>query len=198
MNSVEYEQKLQEIERRNPKEPLLRTLQQGYSALNIIYMAAAVKRLPAPEAEGAPANADKTLRELWAERTRLFGEMNKLSNLFHGMKTNEQRADNSKAIMRVWDKILQAKARIAAYEANGELIEEEDEKAIPEGPVALAKRLASLRSQISQRRRRILELAEDKQANQQDIDRIEEELKRLRLAAGIIDQKLKQYGQAEE
>jgi hypothetical protein len=204
MTAADFEIHLREIERRNPKEPLLPTLRKGYSVLGVIYMRAAIARLPEdkPVYEGPkePANADATLRELWRQRTELFGEMNKCSNLFHSMKTDTQRADNSRAIMRIWSSILDVKAKIAHYEENQSLPEiPENEDNIDGNPVKMAKQLNSIRARISQRRKKVIELAQlDQVNNQAEIDRLEEEIKRLKYDAGVLEQKLKVYGEAKE
>lgn len=204
MTAADFDIHLREIERRNPKEPLLNTLRGGYSTLNQIYMRAAIARLPEdkPVYEGPqlPINADSVLRELWRKRTELFGEMNKLSNLFHGMKTDTQRADNSRAIMRVWGKIVEAKALLAHYEQHNQLPEiPESDDPIDGNPVKMGKHLNSIRARISQRRKKITDLALlDQVNNQGEIDRLEEEIKRLKYDAGVLEQKIKVYGEAKD
>lgn len=168
MSEAEYNRGLRHVMQRNPKEVLLPTLQTGYSRVNIIYMAAALRRLPeeVKEAEETtPAlakKADPALRELWAERTRLFGEMNKMSNYFHECTTDAQRAENSKAILKKWDEIQAVKSRIAHYEKNGVMpvVVSDEEFPLPDDPIELMKKLASIRAMISQVQKTIREAAD--------------------------------------
>lgn len=223
MTEQEYSQHLQRIERDNSTEVLLPTLRRGWSRANAMYMRAALKRLnptpsPSPERRGAATNtveqrstlyvsppfgggvgggvADATLRALWAERTRLFGEMNKMSNHFHNCRTDAERATNSAAILHKWQEILAVKGKIAHYEEHGELpaaeLEENDE--LPENPVLLSKKLNSLRAGISQTKSKLEAAAglddatPGKAAN---IEKLEAKLKRLRHLAGMAEVKLK-------
>lgn len=172
MTRKEYEQAVALVERRNPGETLLNTLRAGYRPVNEIYLRAALRRLP-PVAVKIEENrlpeiphqrdqrfADQKLRDLWAERTRLFGEMNKRSNHFHECKSDDERAANSREIRRIWSRILDVKDRIAHYEAHGELPApvSEERFPLPDDPVALVKKMNSIRAQISQVKKRLDDL----------------------------------------
>lgn len=163
MTAQQYNEALERVERRNPDEVLLPTLRAGHSRINEVYLRAALRRLPpAPEVPHPREQRyfDQNLRELWAERSRLFGEMNKRSNHFHECKTNDERAANSREIRRIWDRILEVKGKIEYYEAHGELPEEVSEERfpLPDEPVALMKKLNSIRAQISQVKKRLDDL----------------------------------------
>lgn len=172
MTRMEYEQEVARIGRINPGEPLLPTLCEGYKRINLIYMRAALRRLPTiggkteeNTADIVPhqrdqRHADQVLRRLWAERSTLFGEMNKRSNHFHDCKSDDERAANSREIRRIWSKILDAKNRIEYYEQFGEIPEPVNEERfpLPEEPVALMKKLNSIRVQISQAKKRLDDL----------------------------------------
>lgn len=172
MTRQEYEQAVALVARRNPGETLLNTLRAGYRPVNEIYLRAALRRLPPVglKTEGIAGEerdtqrdrrgADAQLRELWGERTRLFGEMNKRSNHFHECRSDDERAANSREIRRIWSQILDVKERIAHYEDHGELPEpvSEERFPLPDDPVALMKKLNSIRAQISQVKKRLDDL----------------------------------------
>lgn len=206
MTPAQYTASLALIESRNPGEVLLGTLRAGYSRVNEIYMRSALKRLPEepeeteePDWKAETPYADETLRGLWRERTRLFGEMNRQSNRFHECKTDEQRAENSKRVLAWWSDILAAKAKIAYYEQHGELppVTEEGEE-LPDNPVALSKKLASLRARVSQAKKKLIDLAgldEGTPGKQSKINAAEDDLKQLRYMVGKAEVKLKGYEQ---
>lgn len=155
---------------------------------------------PVPTRREAGGGVDDTLRALWRERTRLFGEMNKQSNLFHSCSTDADRAANSDRVLAWWNDILAVKAKIAHYEQHGELppVEQEGEE-LPDNPVALSKKLASLRARISQVKKKLLDLASldpSTGGKQSKIDAAENDLKRLRFQEGKAVEKLKTYEQA--
>ncbi len=172
MTRQEYEQAVALVERRNPGDPLLSTLRAGYRPVNEVYLRAALRRLPAAKVKTSEngveerderpdrGGADAQLRQLWAERTRLFGEMNKRSNHFHECKSDDERAANSREIRAIWSRILHVKERIAHYEAHGELPEpvSEERFPLPDDPVSLVKKMNSIRAQISQVKKRLDDL----------------------------------------
>jgi hypothetical protein len=216
MNERQYKAALAKIERNNPGEPLLSTLRGGWSKINMLYIGIALKRMPTviddeddePE-EVAPVGSrtknvqsktpDDVLRGLWAERTRLFGEMNKQSNLFHACKSDEDRAANSEKVLGWWKDILRVKGNILHYEEYGELPKSAavgDE--LSDNAVSLGKQLSSIRARISQTQAKITEVASldpntpGKEAKIQDYEVKLRDLKHLR---GLAEQKLKSYEQ---
>lgn len=197
MSPSDYVEALARIETGNPTEPLLPALRRGWSRVNAIYMAAALKRLPAPEPvwQDQTPFADENLRGLWAERTRLFGEMNRRSNQFHDCKSDEDRAANSREIRRIWGLILAVKERIEHYEAHGELPEEPSEERfpLPDEPVALMKKLNSIRAQISQGQRRLDDLGAlpDGHPEREKIADVEGRLAELKLYRGHAENAVK-------
>lgn len=204
MTHQEYSQHLLRIERDNPTEVLLPALRSGWSRANEMYMRAALRRVnTVAEKVAEPAiarQADGNLRALWSERTRLFGEMNRLSNHFHECRTDADRAGNSAAILHKWQEILAVKSKIAHYEQHGELPPEpEEEDELPENPVLLSKKLNSLRAGISQTKAKLESAAglddatPGKAAN---IERLEAKLKRLKHLGGLAEVKLKSYESA--
>lgn len=208
MTRQDYDDLVARIERLNPGEPLLPTLLAGHSRVNELYARAAERRLPteisdepddAADLAGATPYADETLRGLWRERTRLFGEMNKQSNLFHSCHTDADRADNSRLVLAWWDDILAAKARIAHYEQHGAMPPDPEEADdLPDNPVALSKKLNSLRARISQKKAQLRDLAgldEGTPGKQSKIDAGEADLRGLQHWAGLAEEKLKTYGQ---
>lgn len=207
MTRQEYEQAVALIGRRNPGETLLNTLRAGYRPVNEIYIRAALRRLPPVglKTEGIAADiphqrdqrfADQNLRELWAERTRLFGEMNKCSNHFHECKSDDERAANSRSIRVIWGKILEVKDRIEYYEQHGELPAPADEERfpIPDDLVEIVKKQLSLRAQISQRKRQLDGLAglHESDPERAKIADIEAKLAELKLYLGHLGKAIEQ------
>jgi len=216
MNERQYKAALAKIERNNPGEPLLSTLRGGWSKINMLYIGIALKRMPTviDDEEYEPEEVaqvvirtknvqsktpDDVLRGLWAERTRLFGEMNKQSNLFHACKSDEDRAANSEKVLGWWKDILRVKGNILHYEEYGELPKSAavgDE--LSDNAVSLGKQLASIRARISQTQAKITEVASldpntpGKEAKIQDYEVKLRDLKHLR---GLAEQKLKSYEQ---
>jgi hypothetical protein len=200
MSAKEYQSLLALIEQRNAVEPLLPVLRRGHNPANEMYIRFAEKRLPAPELERAPQEADETLQNLWRDRTRLFGEMNKQSNVFHSCRTDAERAENSRKVLAWWSDILAVKAKISHYEQHGEVPNEVDDgDELPDNAVALAKKLNSLRARISQTKARLRDLAgldAGTPGKQAKIDLAEHDLKTLTHLSGLAQEKLKSYEQA--
>ncbi|MBL7780697.1 MAG: hypothetical protein JNM22_05720 [Saprospiraceae bacterium] len=172
--------------------------------MNVIYLTAALKRLPAEVEAAAPAparqdtvpskNADETLKALWAERTRLFGEMNRMSNHFHDCTTDADRAANSDAIGKKWEEIVAVKERIRQYETTGEVasVATDEKFPLPEYPIELMKKIASIRAMISQAKKTLREAAElpdEHPERQKRIQEGEERLTYLNLYKGHAEQK---------
>lgn len=203
MTDREYWDKVAALVRLNAAEPLLQSLHTGHTRVTEAYLSLAWKRIPKEEdepdeVEGAPEDeyvADETMRELWRRRTELFGEMNKLSNKFHDCKTDAQRRLNSELIMSIWSQITRVKAQIAQYKETGELYDQPGAAEMPENPVALGKKLNSLRSQRSQLKKKILDIAgldEGTPGKQSDINKLEDDIKKLTFQIGIAEQRLQE------
>lgn len=190
------------VEARNPGELLLPTLRTGHSRVNEAYLRAAMKRLPDEAAqEPEPAlwhdtrYADSSLQDLWRDRGRLFGAMNKLSNKFHDCKSDDERAANSREIRRLWAEILTVKDAIAHYEQHGALPApvSEERFPLPDDPVALVKKQASIRAVISQTKRKLDELGAlaDGDPERAKIVDYEAKLAELKLYLGHADTAIK-------
>jgi hypothetical protein len=173
----DYRRALRRIEAENPAEPLLPALQQGHTALNEIYMRSALQRLadvpPAPgmteNPTSEPANDEKTdiepaagapIGDLWSEKRRLWGEWAKTSNRFHECRTDAERAMISDQVADVWAQLQRVKSRIEHYEEHGTLPAPDERFPLPEDPVALVKKLQSIRAMISQAEAQLRALAE--------------------------------------
>lgn len=221
MNERQYKNHLEAIEAGNPGEPLLPALRAGWSKINVLYMGLALKRMPTVLEEEddeivvmtgtAPNTAvvhtvtfkqglpDDTLRGLWAERGRLFGQMNKQSNQFHACKTDAERAANSAKVMAWWKDILRVKGNILHYEEYGELPKAaEVEDSLSDNPVMLGKQLASIRAKISQTKTKISDLAgldPSTPGKEGKIQEYEQKLRGLVHLKGLAEQKLNSHGQ---
>lgn len=218
MNERQYKEYLADIEANNPGEPLLSTLQNGWSKINTLYMGVALKRMPTvmedneeedPEDETPVGirtknvqnvNPDDILRALWSERTRLFGMMNKQSNEFHRCKSDEDRLENSRKVMGWWKDILRVKGNILHYEEYGELPKSAEEgDALSDNAVTLGKQLNSTRAKISQTKKILLDLASldpNTPGRESRIQEVEQKLRELNHIKGLAEQKLKSHEQA--
>ncbi len=205
MKETQYQELLERIERENPGEALLPALRSGYSRINAIFMESAAKRLPdedaAPETDDEPeypeldGDQNDLLNGLYDEKRSLFSRMYRQSNVFHSCRSDAERAENSRAVLAFWNEIQQVKARIKYFLEHGELPRPEAEgDDLPDNPVLLAKKLNSLRVQISQVQKRLEALAErpdtdpDKARLIQDAEA--QRRKKLHLK-GLAEQKLK-------
>lgn len=215
MSYEEYKAAVARVESKNPKDPLLAVLKSGFSKINVVYLRAALKRITESHFEAEvqvttgteyhvtlspPKNekkADQTLLGLWKERTHLFGDMNKLSNAFHNCVSDADRKVNSQKIRAVWEQIGAVKERIAYYEEFGKLppaAQEKEKFPLPDDPVALMKKLASIRAQVSQTQALLRELADLPESHPDRETRIKEaEAKRthLILYRGHAEEKIK-------
>lgn len=202
MNEDEYLELLERIEQELPTEPLLSALRGGYSALNVIFMAAAAKRLP-PEIEQESGITediemhpeDGILNGLYDDKRSLFGQLSRQSNVFHKCGSDEERAQNSRDVLAIWSNILEIKAKIAYYLEHNELpkvdIEGDD---LPENAVLLGKKLNSIRAHISQIKKRLESLFErpdDDKEKKAHINEAEDLLKKKMHLKGLAEQKLK-------
>lgn len=164
MTEAQYKEYLGQIKRANPKEPLLEALRGGYSPINVVYMKSALKRMEKevmdePEEEEQPEKSvDETLNRLYDQKRRLFGQMNQLSNKFHGMRTDNERRENSERIMAVWSEILEVKANISYYQEHGKMPEKEEER-LPDDAVGLMLKINAIRVNISTEKKKLEELA---------------------------------------
>jgi hypothetical protein len=222
MNERKYNAHLAELEVNNPGEPLLQALRGGYSKINVLYMGIALKRMPTVleleederyvtgygqkpvtgvivPVKYKDKQPDEILRALWAERGRLFGQMNRQSNEFHKCKTDDDRADNSAKVLSWWKDILRVKGNILHYEEYGELpkaTQPGDE--LSDNAVSLGKQLASIRAKISQTKAKITELAgldPNTPGKEGKIQEYEQKLRELIHNRGLAEQKLKSYEQ---
>lgn len=217
MTYQEYKANLAKVESENPNEALLKVLKTGYTSINVVYMRAALKRISESAYQGSvtvkagkhsqPAvivtmkpkagkKPDETLRALWAERQHLFGDMNKASNQFYKCKTDAERKENSQRVRGIWEQILEVKDKIKHYEEFGALPEPKavEKFPLPDDPVALVKKLASIRALISQEQkklRELFELNEDHPEKKSRIQESEERRKHLILYKEHAEQKIK-------
>ncbi len=213
MREWQYDEGLAKIEANNPGEPLLPVLRGGFSPINAIYMASALSRMPTileevefnedlvleAEEKSEPVQVDDTLMALWSQRTALFGLMNKQSNKFHQCGNDEQRAANSALVLKYWTDIQSVKAKIAYYEEHGEMpaFRSKDSEQIADNPAKLSAQINSLRARISQRKKKLIDLAgldANTPGRQAKIDAAENDIKTLKYTLGVAEQKMKEYG----
>lgn len=199
MTPAQYDRALERIEEENPGETLLPALRQGFSRVNALYMAAALRRVPTPAPASKKANAtawsDETLRGMWGERKRLFGEWATTANRFHECDSDAERALISDRVLAIWEEIQALKAKIAYYEEHRAVPAEGEEERfpLPDDPVLLLKKLHSIRAQISQEQAKLRDLAALPDEHPDKEDRIAAAEKRraeLILYRGHAEQKI--------
>ncbi len=200
MTKEQYNEYLRRIRDTNPKEPLFGKLRAGYSAINVIYMKAALKRLPKKEVEDAPSpdveeeenSANPVVKELWIRKGQLFRARAKHSNSFHECKTDADRRAVSEAILGVWRQIQDIEGKIEFYARHGTLPEGAERFPVPDDPIALMKKINSIRAQISQRQQKLRAMALLPNSDPEKvikIQKIEAELAELKLYRGHAEKK---------
>lgn len=210
MTAAEYHRHLKDIEEKNRKEPLLRFLRTGYSAVNAIYMRSALKNLaemPEPEEEAETeeelpdedpeeedAANDPTYQALTADIRRAYNNIRATRNKYHQCTNDTERAAVADQVRSAWMAIMAAIKKRKAYADTGQIIEVEvHDDELPDNAVLLAKRLNSIRAQIAQEKRKILEIAALKDSDPTRAKRLEtaeRQLKRLEVLRGMAVEKL--------
>lgn len=185
MTEKKYWQTVKILEEQDPEHILLATLQRGYSKINIVYLRAAVKDMPPPDHDTTDHTddidpEDPTYKMLKIQERNLFTERAKLSNAFHTMTTNEARAANSEAIGRVQKHLQALWKKIEHYQEFGTLPSsaENETYPLPKDRGLLAKKINSIRAMISQAKKKLDALFDDK-APKSEIDKAEKRLQYL-------------------
>lgn len=173
MNARQYAEGLERLKATNPANPLLQTLDRGFTPINAIYLKAQLQVLPVEsEPNGAPKEptddsevdleetpdpiGDDLLRQMRWDLRRFFAERSALSNKFHELNTVEKRAENSEEIQILQRSIARLMGKIRHYKAYGSLPEEYQTRYyIPKDGLELAKLQNSLRAQISRKAKEI-------------------------------------------
>jgi hypothetical protein len=212
MTAAQYHEHLKVIEAANPREPLLHFLRSGYTALNAIYLHRALKNMSEMpilvenyegEAEGNEelpdhdtddAHDGPTYQALTAEIRRAYNHIRASRNEYHRCRTDDERAKVADQVRSAWMSIMFAIKKRKAYADTGQIIEVEvDDDELPDNAVMLAKRLNSIRAQIAQEKRKILEIAALKDSDPtraKRLDTAERQLKRLEVLKGMAVEKL--------
>lgn len=144
---------------KRPDHPLLRSLKQGISPINILYLQHTLKEVGEPEDEPdhlpdqVVDETDPQLIIMYKERRQLFTRRARLSNSFHECHTDTERATVSDDIRFVQKQIGRLLRQIHIFKTTGEIHDAEDEMEIPENGVELMKRRNSVRSNISTKKK---------------------------------------------
>lgn len=212
MRAAQYHEHLKVIEAGNPREPLLHFLRSGYTALNAIYLHRALKNLAEmpvyveneedepemneelPEHDTDDAQDDPTYQALTAEIRKAYNHIRATRNEYHRCSNDDERAKVADKVRSAWMSIMFAIKKRKAYADTGQIIEVEvDDDELPDNAVLLAKRLNSIRAQIAQEKRKILEIAALKDSDPtrgKRLDTAERQLKRLEVLRGMAVEKL--------
>jgi len=167
MTAAEYTAKLDQLEELDPANLLLKKLRQGTSVVNDLLLAQALAKAKTAERTEAkdaevdettdPVN-DKRLRAMRTELRQLFSDRAKLSNRFHECQTNEERSHNSEDIQVVQRNIERVMLRIRDYKLHGIIPEGPLKYYIPKDGLELSKKLNSVRSNISIKKKKFNQL----------------------------------------
>jgi hypothetical protein len=106
-------------------------------------------------------HTDERYRWLNKEKASLYVAMRKERNRYHDCKTDAERLVVNSKIQAMWQEFLALKRKMEHFEATGEHEAEiSDEKyPLPTDPVALLKKLNSIRASISAEKKRLRDLA---------------------------------------
>lgn len=135
MSAKEYFDQLTWLEKVQPGHVLLPTLRSGFSAINCIYLASALKSMAtepdAPEKAQAQVNEDPntpdSIRKLHMQRRTLFTDRAKLSNSFHDCQSDQERAAVSVRIEAIQNQIEHINKQLRDWKERGKLPEKEED-----------------------------------------------------------------------
>jgi hypothetical protein len=199
MTQSEFYAALQDLHRRAPNEMLLPTIEEaGYSKVGIIYLNAALERLPEevheddlPEEQDEPERDDEKWNELTRSIRMCYNEVRRVHNLYHECQSEEDYKTNAIRMRSAWEATLHAINARKAYEQGGYSIEDTEE--LPENPVALSLMLSSLRVKRTQHQKKITELAT--KGDKDGLQKKEASLLNIKNKIGIVEQRLAQLKQ---
>jgi hypothetical protein len=176
------------------------TLSQGYSAINVVYLKGVLAQLKAVEQRAAtietdaPDNMQDEPR--WKALTRdiadCYNQLRKLHNQYHTCKTQQEYADVANRMKAAWESAQKAIQSRKAYQIGGEDALQADGE-LPTDPVALLRKLNSLRARRSQLRK-VLEGLLHSGGDQKEKGKSEVKLKEVENLIGLAEQKMANNG----
>lgn len=151
MTETEYWIEVRDVKKAYPNSDIIPVLERGHNLL----AEKLLQRLKATNAcddqsesaESPVKSQGKPAPGASEHIARLLGERAKLSNQFHDCSTDEERKELSQKIRVIDNDIRKIKT--------GTFREVEQKPSMPEGPVALMRKLNSVRAMISQNKRKI-------------------------------------------
>lgn len=167
MNRQQYQAEIARIAALNPSEPLMSTLANGPTDVNVrIYLPAAQRRVPnvAPSQLPPPPPAaitiepipehekknDPTYLALTADIRRAYNNIRQVRNGFHACKTDAERAIVSDKVREAWQYIMHCLRRRKQFEIGGIIMpQDQGEYIVPDKITDLVSRLHSVRASIS-------------------------------------------------
>jgi hypothetical protein len=195
MTQEQYKQGFETVSLQNPSEPLLPTLQKGYSRVNALYLQAALNRLDeAPpqieveEEESDDRENDPRWNELTSHIRAAYNEVRRIHNLYFACQNQADYIRTATQMRNAWEAVQKSKAARNAYEVGGTT---EDGEEIPDNPVQLSKMLNSLRVKRKQHQDKIIELGIAGETEK--LKAKESSLAKLKNTLATVEEKLKQY-----
>lgn len=205
MSDEKYHTVLEQLQEADPTNPLLRFLKSGPSVQNWLLLKRAIAKVrekPEPlsdqeaddQDESTDPVQDETLRLMRVDLRKLFTERNILSDRFHELKSVDMRRGNSEEIQIIQRNIERLMKNIRHYKIHGQMPEGGRSKYyVPKDGLELAKRMNSLRANISRKKREIEQLRENIKGPE-DERKLEAELNKLadlQTQKSNVEQKIK-------
>ena len=209
MDRLTYDAAIDMLRDKDPGNAMLPELAGNYTFVNTKYLQAALKKLDLASADAGILEKKKKvrkpesnpiLRDLFQQRSKVFGKRSKASNQFHICETDEERAavsDDIQVLQKEWARLS---GSIATYEDTGQLPQTAKKYPVPRSEVERFRLRNTLRSQCSNKRAAIKKKATaltkttDKKKQiklQLQLDKAEAKLKDLETHLAYVDAAIK-------
>lgn len=187
-----------------PDHPLRNAIERGYNYINCLYLQKALDSIPPdPEDDDSDEYYEEMplesqtpqLDRLYDKLRKLFTKQNKLSNSFHSVATDQDRAVISNKIHRVRNDIEVIMKQIDYYRRNGKMPMEtvDDKYPVPDTEVLCIKKRNSLRSSVSRAEKELKEMHRT-DADDDRVRRKEEFLREKKIHLTHVENALKKAG----
>lgn len=202
MDKVDYIAGLELLKAKNPEHPLIPAIERGHSYMNCVYLEKALSTIPDEideeedeYYEDLDASPSPQLDKLYDKMRELFTERAKLSNQFHDVATDLDRARISTSISKVQDSLETLFKQISYFRKHGKMPLEtiDDRYPIPGTEWETIKKRNSLRSSIS-RAEKELKMLHKNNAPEERILKKEDFLKEKKIHLTHVEKALKAAG----
>lgn len=190
MTEGQYWAEVARIKSINPTEPLLSSLERGYSRVGLTYLQLALERLPDDEPEAIEDESDYTspyLLEKTREIRAAYNSLRKTHNEYHTCKLEKEFAAVATKMNAAWADIQRLIELRKHYRDTGE--EAQLGEALPDTPVELARKLNSIRARICHCETAIRDAAQA--GEKKRVEKQEGRRRELIALRGLAEQKIK-------